>query len=242
MLYDDMIYDFFFFFMTWLPMIFFFSHTRDKSQAEIIFCLNCWIIDAKHCAEIADWSRRGSNHDKPVQIQIHMCYTLCACNINGGEVYLLPSRAAASAVIGAVCSRLLHFHCSLPSLVPTHLHLRFARRGSRSPVAALTTTVPPPLSFGGYSLCYYLSSQILSWYTAGAQSSLVWSRSFFFLFFSRAGPLSVEVSVCLFRSQWESSGGKHHWCRLHPLERRQDGVDKAASVPGFVLSGGEWTE
>lgn len=100
----------FFFFMTWLPMIFFFfSHTRDKSQAEIIFCLNCWIIDAKHCAEIADWSRRGSNHDKPVQIQIHMCYTLCACNINGGEVYLLPSRAAASAVIGAVCSRAAAF-------------------------------------------------------------------------------------------------------------------------------------
>lgn len=73
---------------------------------------------------MADWSRRASNHDKPMQIQIHMCYTLCACNINGGEVYLLPSRAAASAVIGAVCSRLLHFHCSLPPLVPTHLHLR----------------------------------------------------------------------------------------------------------------------
>lgn len=72
---------------------------------------------------MADWSRRASNHDKPMQIQIHMCYTLCACNINGGEVYLLPSRAAASAVIGAVCSRLLHFHCSLPSLIPTHLHL-----------------------------------------------------------------------------------------------------------------------
>lgn len=102
---------------------FFFSPTHEtKAQLRLIFRLNCWIIDAEHDVEITDWSRRASDPDKPIQTR--MCYTLCACNINGGEVYLLPSRAAASALIGAVCSRLLHFHCSLPSLVPTHLHLR----------------------------------------------------------------------------------------------------------------------
>lgn len=64
-----------------------------------------------------------------------MCNTHHKCIIKRGEVYLLASHAALlfqPAPIGAVCSRLLHFHCSLPSLFSTHPHLRSARCGPLS--------------------------------------------------------------------------------------------------------------
>lgn len=88
-----------------------------------------------------------------------MCNTHHTCIIKRGEVYLLASHAALlfqPAPIGAVCSRLLHFHCSLPSLFSTHPHLRSARCGPLSLstgcsphyIFLLLATVPPSLSFG----------------------------------------------------------------------------------------------
>lgn len=63
--------------------------------------------------------------------------------IKQAEVYLLTSHAALlfwPALIGAVCSRSLHFHRSLSSLFSTHPHLRSAQCGPILPVAAISTT------------------------------------------------------------------------------------------------------
>lgn len=74
-------------------------------------------------------------------------------------MYFLPSR------LGGDRRGLLPlaaFPLLFPLPRPHPPSLTLAQRGSRSPVAALTTAVPPPLSFGGYSLRYYLPSLIQS--------------------------------------------------------------------------------
>lgn len=172
------------------------------------------------------------------------------CMIKWGEVHLLTSHAALllqPASIGAVCSRSLHFHCSFPSLFSTHLHLRSARRGPLSPVAALSTTslsswlpftssyvlwkLSVILSFICFPLCPCLMLVI---YEAGAVSLKGISLC--------TGSLSGEVrwaSIFAITVEECLTLEEHLCCRLHPLEQRQDGLwrktENPTCTPGCAL-------
>lgn len=171
-----------------------------------------------------------------------MCNTHHTCIIKRDDVYFLTSHTALlfhPTLIGAVCSCSLHFHCSLPSLVSTHLHLRSARWGPLSSVTGLTTTsswllylILCPLE-SVYTLFPSLSAIVSCWWYM-RQGLLVQRGSLC------AGSLSGEVSVCLSHHSGEvlETGG-HHKCRLHPLEQRQDSprrkTGKAVSMSGRAL-------
>lgn len=136
----------------------------------------------------------------------------------GGMRCTQPASVSAQpAWIGAVCSRSLHFHCSLPSLFPTHLHLRSAPCGTLSPVAVLTTTFLSSwlnhhlLSFG--KPLFSLSFPSPSVFTSADDP---WGRACHFKW-------GVSLHWMCWAERWVSAFAAgapeivgHRWCRLHP--------------------------
>lgn len=120
---------------------------------------------------------------------------------------------------------------------PTHLRLRSARCGPLSPVAALTTFPSSWLNHNFLHLEKLLFSPLL------LPSLLLshvdpWGRGYH----SEGG---VSLRWIFWAERWASAfpaGAPetvgHHWCRLHPLERRRDSVQRAACVSACALCWG----
>lgn len=162
------------------------------------------------------------------------------------EVYLLVSHAALlsqPASIGAVCSHSLHFYCSspLPLLHPPSFTLSTVWTSLTQWLLSTEHLSPPgflhvifcPSETIYYSLLHVLPSLLLS------HADDMW-----------AGGIGLKGSSLLWISEWRGevsvspshhsggaleAGGEHHWCTLHPLERRQDSPRRKQTDPRVRL-------